>query len=407
MLIGKDEKIRKPDNADTTLLCDDKPCRTPIEVAGLDELFPAGRPVLVGADIHSTYCFLLTQEHQRDGDPWALRLMEQPDQGFAPKATVADFGTGIRAGVKQALPETPCRGDVFPAVQDLTTVCTYLDNRAYRALAAYDNVQSKLTKAQCHGRDTRSLGRQRARANREQHETITLADEVAVLADWLRTEVFTVSGQEYAERCALYEFILAELQARQPLCPHQIGKVCTLLNNHREELLAFADLEEQLHRLGTAFEIAVPVVRAMLELHLGDPRRATYWQTEATLRGQLGGRFATWRHVAEHTRRSSSIIENLNSRLRNYFFLRGQLGNDYLHLLQFFLNHKRFDRREGVDRVGRSRAELLPGREHPHWLAMLGDTRFSRNGPLQLSHRLNCQRRFGSTSLVLPKKQGC
>ena len=40
--------------------------------------------------------------------------------------------------------------------------------------------------------------------------------------------------------------------------------------------------------------------------------------------------------------RASSVIENLNGRLRNYFFLRRRLGADYLALLQFFLNHRRF-----------------------------------------------------------------
>jgi hypothetical protein len=39
------------------------------------------------------------------------------------------------------------------------------------------------------------------------------------------------------------------------------------------------------------------------------------------------------------TPRSSSLVENLNSRLRNYFTLRRHLGDSYLGLLQFFLNH--------------------------------------------------------------------
>ncbi len=34
--------------------------------------------------------------------------------------------------------------------------------------------------------------------------------------------------------------------------------------------------------------------------------------------------------------RASSVIENLNIRLRSYFFLRRHLGEDYLTLLQFF-----------------------------------------------------------------------
>jgi hypothetical protein len=77
---------------------------------------------------------------------------------------------------------------------------------------------------------------------------------------------------------------------------------------------------------------------------------------------------------------ASSVIENLNSRLRGYFFLRRHLGPDYLDLLQFFfLNHHRFLRSERWERIGKSPAELLTGQMHPHWLEMLGYTRFSRN----------------------------
>ena len=79
------------------------------------------------------------------------------------------------------------------------------------------------------------------------------------------------------------------------------------------------------------------------------------------------------------TVRASSVIENLNSRLRGYFFLRRHLGPDYLALLQFFLNHRRFLRSEHAERVGKSPAELLTGQSHPHWLEMLGYTRFTRN----------------------------
>jgi len=77
--------------------------------------------------------------------------------------------------------------------------------------------------------------------------------------------------------------------------------------------------------------------------------------------------------------RASSLVENLNSRLRSYFFLRRQVGPDSLALLQFFLNHRRFLRSEHEQRVGKSPAELLTGQTHPHWLQMLGYQRFRRD----------------------------
>jgi hypothetical protein len=83
--------------------------------------------------------------------------------------------------------------------------------------------------------------------------------------------------------------------------------------------------------------------------------------------------------LADRVVRASSLVENLNSRLRTYFFLRRQLGTDDLTLLQFFLNHRRYVRSEDPSRVGKSPAELLTGEPHAHWLELLGYTRFKRS----------------------------
>jgi hypothetical protein len=76
------------------------------------------------------------------------------------------------------------------------------------------------------------------------------------------------------------------------------------------------------------------------------------------------------------TPRASSLLENLNSRLRNYFFLRKKLDSSYLNLLQFFLNYRLFIRSECEERVGKSPRELMTGESHPHWLELLGFRRF-------------------------------
>jgi len=90
-----------------------------VRVGAHDEIFQAGHPVLVGVDTASTFCYLLSQEDHRDADTWGVRLLELAERGFAPEAIVADFGTGLRAGQALALPQVPCRGDVFHLVRDL------------------------------------------------------------------------------------------------------------------------------------------------------------------------------------------------------------------------------------------------------------------------------------------------
>jgi hypothetical protein len=79
----------------------------------------------------------------------------------------------------------------------------------------------------------------------------------------------------------------------------------------------------------------------------------------------------------EGTPRSSSLVENLNSRLRTDFTLRRHLGGSYLDWLRFFLNHRCFMRSRRAERNGKSPRELMTGQSHPRWLTLLG------LGPLQ------------------------
>ena len=360
-----------------------------VDIAGLDEIFQKRQPILVGADIRSTYCFLLSAEDQRDGDTWALRLLELQDRGFAPKATIADFGVGIRAGQKRALPGVPCRGDIFHALNEIIPVGTFLENRAYDAIAAHDKLQRQIAKLRQQSRRNQqtqlaALSRKLAAVAAEEAKAIRLADAVALLTRWLRQDVFAVSALPYPERCALFDFLVTELERRAPECPYRLTPVCTLLKNHRDELLAFArQLDDDLAQLAAAFEVPVPLVRELLDLQTLDKRQPLRWQKELALRNHLRGRFypieQAVRDLSKQVVRASSIVENLNSRLRNYFFLRREVGSGYLELLQFFLNHRRFLRSEHEERVNQSPAELLTGKPHSHWLEMLGYRRYCQN----------------------------
>jgi hypothetical protein len=130
-----------------------------VTIAANDEIFQALLPVLVGVDVASTYCYLLSQEEQRDGETWALRLLELHDRGFVPRALIGDAGTGMRAGQELALPQTPRRTDGFHVVQEVLPVVTFLENRAYQALAACAQLgRRQAAHEHRHGRSDSGLG---------------------------------------------------------------------------------------------------------------------------------------------------------------------------------------------------------------------------------------------------------
>jgi len=135
-------------------------------------------------------------------------------------------------------------------------------------------------------------------------------------------------------------------------------------------------LDQKLADIAQAYAIAEPLVRDACVLHRLPSTSPAYWQGWNRLRATKGGKFHTLldtvSRVMTHTPRSSAPVETLNSRLRSYFTLRRHLGNSYLDLLQFFLNHRRFLRSRRAERQGKSPRELMTGQTHPHWLTLLG-----------------------------------
>jgi len=199
---------------------------------------------------------------------------------------------------------------------------------------------------------------------------------------WLRHDVLVLAGPDLATRQELFDFIVAELAAREPEDARRLRPVRVALQNQRDDLLAFAGvLDAKLAAIAHAHAIAEPLVRDACVLHRLLSTSSAYWQGWNQLRAQIGGKFhalfdAVRRAMAD-TPRSSSLVENLNSRLRTYFTLRRHLSGSYLDLLRFFLNHRRFMHSRRTERHSKSPRELMTGQGHPHWLTLLG------LGPLQ------------------------
>ena len=339
----------------------------------------------MGVDAKSTFCFLLSLEEHRDADTWGTRLLELVDRRFAPEATIADFGAGLRAGQKEALPEVPCRGDVFHALYNMGPLVRCLENRAYEAIDARTKLERKqATFQRRRGRKDQGLANRLSHARTAEAEAIALADDVVLLAHWVRYDILSVAGPAYAIRRDLFDFVVAEFRARELACPHRIKPIRTMLENQGENLLAFAtQLDLDLTNLAQDWRIDVATAQEVLQVQYLPACDSKRWPRVAALRETLRGCFhgvcADVRELSARVVRASSLVENLNSRLRSYFFLRRQLGDDYLTLLQFFLNHRRYLRSEDPNRVAKSPAELLTGEPHPHWLELLGCTRFSQN----------------------------
>ncbi len=352
-----------------------------IRVGLHDEIFQGATPVLAGVDAQSTYCYILAAERRRDADTWGVHLLDAAEQGLRPDYTIADAGQGLRAGQRAAWGDTPCHGDVFHIQHQCESLATTLSRLATGATSRRKTLQAQTTRTGQRDPD-HEFAAHLERARQAETRAHQLARDIRTLVQWLSHDVLALAGPALATRQELFDFIVAELAAREPEDARRIRPVRVALQNQRDDLLAFAGvLDAKLAAIAQAHANSGPLVRDACMLHRLPTTSPAYWQRWNRLRARIGGKFhalfaAVSRAMAD-TPRSSSLVENLNSRLRSYFTLRRHLGGSYLDLLRFFLNHRRFLRSRRAERQGKSPRELMTGQGHPHWLTLLG------LGPLQ------------------------
>ena len=216
-----------------------------IEVGLYDEIFQANKPVLVGVDAASTYCYLLQGVEHRDEDTWGWHLLDVMAQGFEPKYTIADGGSGLRAGQKAVLPETPCHGDVFHIQQQFEQVANGLARRVQGGKTRLMKQAQQMAKTSLKDIVDQRLVIQQFQSKQREQALAFLAQDVKTLLGWFSHDVMILAGPPLAVRQELFDFIVSELQQREDERYPAIRKLRKALRNQRDQLLAFAGVLDQ------------------------------------------------------------------------------------------------------------------------------------------------------------------
>ena len=354
-----------------------------IKVGLHDKIFHAARPVLVGVDAASTYCYLLKSVDHRNEDTWGWYLLDAMAQGFDPNYTIADGGSGLRAGQKAVMPAVPCHGDVFHIQHQFEQAANGLIRRVQGGPARLLKQAQQMSKTSLKDIVDQRLVIQQFQAKQPEQALISLAQDVKTLLGWFSHDVLSLAGPPLTVRQKLFGFIACELQQREGERYLAIRKLRKALHNQRDQLLAFAGVVDQkLADIADCFQLPVQAVQEVCLLHrkhdTSNAYRIRWNQLHRQLSGKFHGVMKAIGKALEDTPRASSMVENPNSRLRNYFFLRRSLGDDYLNLLQFSINHQQFMRSLKPERVSKNPKQLMTGESHPHWLELLGFEQFQR-----------------------------
>lgn len=341
-----------------------------------DEIYQSNKPVFAGVDVHSSYTYILSEQDHADGDTWGLEILEAMDRGFNPKFITSDLGPGLRKGHNMVLPEVPFYADLFHLLRDLTEVDSYYNKKLEAAINARIVLDDKMKKLELRGKKKSKYSRKLAIARVQESSLSELTDGLAILIDWLQSDILALNGPDYTTRHGLFEFVLDEFRKLEEGY-EKVVAARKSLETHKLEYLAFAkDLEQKINSTAQNYEIPNAVLQKMI-VALGlkdfDPKK---YKIVAELRSELGERFHEVKTEIEELLsevvRASSIVENTNSILRNYFFLRKSAGPEFLKLLQFYLNHRVLKKSTCKRRKNKSPREALTGKKHLHWLELLG-----------------------------------
>ena len=124
----------------------------------------------------------------------------------------------------------------------------------------------------------RSLARQLGLARRAQLQSSLLAKDVKTLVQWMRRDVLDLAGPCLATRVELYDFVTAELMARECMDKKRIRTVRIALQNQRDDLLAFAGvLDGKLEAIAQTHALPMSVVRQACVLQRKPDTSPAYW----------------------------------------------------------------------------------------------------------------------------------
>ena len=182
-----------------------------IKLCAQDEMFQHNQPVLTGVDIPSLYCYLLSLNDQRDGDTWAIHLLDLQKQGFNPERVFADDGSGLRAGHQYVFPNTPCDADHFHISKELMELRRYFRNRLKSSIPYHILMVKKMSELA----NTARAAKQEKKVAQTKAEEIKfryLSETIDTLISWIEHDVFNMAGYPPNIRRELFDFIVAEFK---------------------------------------------------------------------------------------------------------------------------------------------------------------------------------------------------
>lgn len=359
--------------ADKAKIFNDSILLDKIKAGANDEIFQAGKPVLVGVDVISTYIYLMSESSTRNATDWASALLEKQEQGLNLETSVQDGAPGIKKGVCDAFPKINMQSDIFHALRKIIKGMSMLERAVYKLIRKEYELQRKCLKAFDKNSDKYLNTFEIASA--KVMKSIEMYDNANILYGWIK-EAFELGGTYHDERIFILEYTTDELDQLENKNDY-INAGIKYLRNHKKDLLTFVlTATQQIEQFAKNEDLPPEVLYMMWEQKKYSPTSSMYNILEGKIGETLKNRYAyiknAFKQLMKKVVRASSMVECINSLIRPYLFLKRTVKGKFLDLLQFYFNTRKYRRSRCNERKGKSPIELLTNKTYPQPLEIIG-----------------------------------
>jgi hypothetical protein len=344
-----------------------------IRQMAVDEIFQCGEPILTGVDAESTYIFTMEPMNDRSGETWELILEDAKDKGLTPEVSINDGAKGLIAGVERAFPEIEMQADTFHALHGLGKELLKVERKANKHINAQSELERKLNGAR--PRNPEKLKQALKENEAKTNEAINIYDQLNILYSWLKM-LLGFSGYGLIDSQALTEWVLQEMGL---IAVGNFGLMAEIEKVRKlvPSLLSFAKrLEQIIDKIAVDSGVPPDTCRLIYRQlsYLPDSRQGTeeLCRIVNILQDKYTKVHNAIQSAMDSTKKASSLVENVNGRIRVYIEAKRIIPPTFFILLKVYLNTRRYPRSRCKERIGKSPLELLTQTSQPEFLEIIG-----------------------------------
>ena len=350
-----------------------------------DEVFDGSdKPVLTGVDPDSTYIYLMQNMDDRKGKTWELAMETLKDLGLKLKVAISDAGSGLLKGVKAAFPDADTQLDLFHVLRDIGRPVYRFKEHTFKELAECYKLESAATKEK---RQWSQRARKRQKKLADYKTAIPAMiedfDILDILYSWLH-EMVSFSGYSYDEAMELMDWILDEMLAvsiRHSWSYKLSSEILRFKDRLPTIMLFISRLFRDFSMKAEAMGLPEEVFRLLYSRFTVSKESEAYaklnQQASALIpAGELANVEKVHDEIVTGIKRASSMVENVNGRLRAYMNIKRHVSSNFYSLVQLHMNAKKYRRSRVASRKGHSPLELLTGKPWPEFIDLLEEYGF-------------------------------